>query len=289
MATTETPEFDDLGDLSDRQQAALEALLFRLADDELVVAERYTEWQVRAPTLESDISIGNIAQDELGHARLWYELLKQLGYDETELIWERDPADFTHSTLTELPFAEGDWADAVVRSYLYDEAEDVRLHALESSSVRAVRDRVGKVLAEEDYHLEYARAWLERLAGDEASHERLQAALDRLFPYALTLFEPVGEVEEDVDEFGFRTAPLSEMRDEWLSRVETTLEDLDIEVPELDLPEQYDVHVSPDSLPEAVGRDGEHTTDWPDLHEELTATYDELGRDHASTIMHSDE
>ena len=95
---------------------ALEALLLGLADDEFVLAERYTEWQVRAPTLESDLALANIAQDELGHARLWYDLLYELGHTEEELLFERPAGEFRHSTLVEQPFPEGDWADAVIRS-----------------------------------------------------------------------------------------------------------------------------------------------------------------------------
>jgi ring-1,2-phenylacetyl-CoA epoxidase subunit PaaC len=269
----------DLGDLAaleGREREAVRTLLYRLADDELVAAERYTEWQVRAPTLESDIALSNIAQDELGHARLWYDLLERFGDDETDLIWERDPATFRHSTLVELPFEAGDWADAVVRTHLYDVAEDVRLHALAESSVPAVRDRVGKVLEEEEYHLDHAHSWLEHLAADEEGRRRVDAAVDRLSPHALTLFEPAGDVETAIDDLGVRTASLEEMREEWLTRVHGTLDGLGVAVP--------------DAAPaDPVGRDGAHTDHWSDLHAEMTRTYDELGRDSATHIMVSDE
>ena len=119
-----------------------EAELFRLADDEYVLAERYTEWQIFAPTPESDLALANIAQDEFGHARLWYDLLQEeYGYEEPDLLWERDPTDFVHSTLVELETPEGDWADTVVRGYLYDVAERLRLDALEDSSCETIADR----------------------------------------------------------------------------------------------------------------------------------------------------
>jgi ring-1,2-phenylacetyl-CoA epoxidase subunit PaaC len=289
MAQAEPVEFTDPEDLDEAGEAAVKDLLFRLADDELVIAERYTEWQVRAPTLESDISLANIAQDELGHARLWYEVLKQFGHDETDLIWERDAAEFRHSTLTELPFEEGDWADAVVRSYLYDVAEDIRLHAMANSTYAPIRDRVGKVLGEEDYHLEYAESWLRRLAADDAGRDRVQAAVDRLYPYALTLFEPTTEeLEEAVVDLGIRSEPLVELRDEWHDRVRSFAADVDIDVPDLDLPEQYDIHVSPDELPEHVGRDGDHTEHWPPLLDEMTEAYRYLERDYATRIMYDE-
>ena len=87
MAATDA-DFAVPADLSDEEREAVEHLLYRLADDEFVVAERYTEWQVKAPTLESDLALSNIAQDELGHARLWYDLLEDFGYEEADLVWE---------------------------------------------------------------------------------------------------------------------------------------------------------------------------------------------------------
>ncbi|MFC7045321.1 1,2-phenylacetyl-CoA epoxidase subunit PaaC [Halobacteriaceae archaeon GCM10025711] len=271
--------------LSDREREAVRELLFRLADDELVIGERYTEWQVRAPTLESDLALSNIAQDEFGHARLWYDLLEDFDATESDLIWERDAADFRHSTLAELPFAEGDWADPVVRSYLYDAAERLRLEALRESSYPRIVDRVGKVLREEEYHLEHAEKWVQRLAADDDGRERVQAAVERLFPYALTLFQP-GEFEDDIVDLGVRTETLGDLREAWLDEVVPFLESVGVAVDDAQLPEQYDVHHLPDAeLPDHVGRDGSHTDDWFDLHEEMTSTYRELGRTDTAHIM----
>lgn len=272
MATTES----DLGgpdELSEDEQRAVEAQLFRLADDELIFAERYTFWQVRAPTLESDLAISNNAQDELGHARLWYEAIQQFDYSEESLIYESDPDDFQHSTLVELPFEKGDWADAIVRAYFYDEAEDIRLAALEDSAYEVIRNRTSRIQGEEDYHLEHAKSWLERMAVDEDASERVQETIDRLYPYALTLFEPVGDVEDDIVDFGIRTRSLDEMRSEWEDRITEFLADLGFEVPT-------------DAEPATpVGRNNEHTEHWHDLHEEMTSSYRNLGRDTATVIM----
>ena len=272
MASAE--QLPDPADLSDEEREAVETLLYRLADDEFVLAERYTEWQVRAPTLESDLALANIAQDELGHARLWYDLLQDFGPDEPELVWERDPSEWHHSTLTELPFDEGDWADPILRSYLYDAAEEIRLAALEDSSYARIRDRVGKIQGEEDYHLEHARNWLERLTEDEGSRERVQDALDRLWPHAQTLFAPTDDaIEERIDDLGLRTKSLSAMREEWHDAVVPYLEGLGLAVE------------SDADLPDATGRDQSHTDDWEPLWEDFTKTYRELGREEATRIM----
>lgn len=250
----------------------VEELLFRLADDEYVIAERYTEWQIYAPTIESDLALANIAQDEFGHARLWYDLLEERGYEEKDLLWERAPEDFRHSTLCELAFEEGDWADPVVRSYLYDTAERLRLEALVDSSEPAIASRVNKVLSEEDYHREHAQSWLERLSEGE-SRERVQAALDRLFPHALSLFDP-GENEGEIVSEGLRTESLSALREEWFAVTIPYLESLGLSMPE---PEEVE-------RPEVRGRDGSHTSEWFDLHESFTSTYHELGFDEPTRL-----
>ncbi len=274
------------GTLSDDQREAVETLLYRLADDEFVLAERYTEWQVRAPTLESDLALSNVAQDELGHARLWYDLLEDFGHTESGLTWERPPGEWHHATLAELPFEEGDWADAVVRHYLYDVAEAIRLDALEESAYGRIRDRVPKIRDEEEYHRNHARAWVERLAESDDSRERVQAAVDRLLPYALTLFAPTDPaIEERIDELGLRTASLQEMREEFLDTVDPFFESLGLSVADAQLPAQYDVHHSEFELPDHVGRDTDHTDDWDDLYEEFTHTYRELGRSGTTRIM----
>ncbi|KPN31054.1 phenylacetate-CoA oxygenase subunit PaaA [Halolamina pelagica] len=272
MATSRS----DLGapdELSERERDAVEAQLFRLADDEYIQAERYTFWQVRAPTLESDLAVANNAQDELGHARLWYDAIQQFGYSEESLLWESEPDDFQHSTLVELPFSEGDWGDAILRGYLYDVAEEIRLAALEESTYREIRERTSRIQGEEDYHVEHAENWLRRMADDEEARQRVQAALDRLYPYALTLFEPVGDIEEDIVDLGIRDATLEEMRDEWQERTTAFLTDLGFEVPT-------------DAEPATpTGRDNEHTQHWHDLHEEMVSSYRNLGRHEATTLM----
>ena len=272
MSATE-PDLGSADDLTERERKAVEAQLFRLADDEYVQAERYTFWQVRAPTLESDLASANNAQDELGHARLWYDAIQQFGYSEESLLWESEPSDFQHSTFVELPFEEGDWADAVLRAYLYDVAENIRLSALENSSYKVIRERTSRIQGEEGYHVEHAESWLQRMAQDSDASRRVQEALDRLYPYALTLFEPVGDVEDDIVDLGVRTMTLEEMREEWTDRITEFLTDLGFDVPTDEDP----------ATP--VGRDNNHTEYWDELYEEMVSSYRNLGRHEATKLM----
>lgn len=258
----------DREDLTEDAQTALKGLLFGLADDEFVHAERLTEWQIYAPTLESDLAVANIAQDEFGHARLWYDLLEELGYTEADCIWERPPAEWEHTTLVERPIPEGGWGNTVLRGYLYDTAERIRLEAMVETSYAPIADRVGKVSSEEEYHREHAVNWLERLAADETGRERLQTALDELLPHTLTLFEPAVD-EPTVRKWGFRRESPAEMEREWWETVRPTLESLGLSVPAFEAVERA-TNVDPETG---------HTDAWPELWESFTATYRELEPD----------
>jgi len=194
--------------------------------------------------------------------------------------------EWRHSTLVELPFAEGDWADAILRSYLYDVAEAIRLAALADSSYARIRDRVGKIRGEEGFHREHAERWMERLTSDDQGRERMQDAVDRLLPHALTLFAPTDEeIEARIDDLGLRTATLDEMREQWLDTVVPYLEDLDLHVGDAELPAEYDASHDDVELPDAIGRDQSHTDAWSELYEDFTRTYDELDRESATRIM----
>lgn len=255
-------------ELTARQREAIEALLFRFADDELIAGERAIDWAVIAPTLEADVSIANIAQDELGHARLWYDALGEFGYTERELIYERDFDHFRHATVLEYPMEAGDWAGTIVRMYLYDTAEWLRLEAVADSTYLPIAARAERILNEESYHREHAENWLERLASTETGRTRLQDALDRLYQPAQTIF--AGSDEPAVD--GFRTESLSTLRSDWRGVVESKFTSLGLTVPPVD-------------SPAPLGRDGNHTEHWKPLFDEIVETYHDLERTEPTKIM----
>ncbi len=169
---------------------ALIAKLTALADDEVVLAQRLSEWVAHAPILEEDIAIANLAQDELGHAKLYLELRQELdGSDPDELVFFRDPLEYQNAILVELP--KGDWAFTMVRQYLFDLYENLWLEEARRSAYSPLAEVAERVLKEERFHLRHSALWVERLGlGTEESHARAQKALETLFPYAKQLFAP---------------------------------------------------------------------------------------------------
>ena len=155
--------------------------LLRLADDELILGWRNSEWTGIAPFLEEDVAFSSIAQTEIGHARAWYELAaKELGSDADSLAFDREPEDYLCSPLVELRLA-GDWARTIARHWLYENADAIRIQVLLNSTNREVAGLAEKIDREEAYHRMHAAMWEERLRDEP----KFGVAIDELWPYAL--------------------------------------------------------------------------------------------------------
>ncbi len=160
-------------------------LLLKLADDELIVGWRESEWTGIAPALEEDVAFSSIAQNEIGHARAAYELAAQeLGTDADALAFDRRPEEYLCAPLVELRLME--WAPAIARRRLYELADALRLEALAASDDPEVAGLARKIEREETYHRMHAEMWHERLRDEP----RYRDALARLWPYALGVVEP---------------------------------------------------------------------------------------------------
>jgi ring-1,2-phenylacetyl-CoA epoxidase subunit PaaC len=181
--------------LATEARDALAEALLGLADDELILGHRASEWCGHAPLLEEDIAFANLALDEIGHASLWYTRVADLRGEEVDtypdqLVYFRPPAAFRNLQLVELP--RGDWAFSLLRQYLFDAAEACRLPALAQCAYRPVAEIARKIQTEELYHLRHSQAWVRRLSmGTAESHQRMQNALDELWPYTLQIFAPL--------------------------------------------------------------------------------------------------
>ena len=172
-----------------RSEDAISQLLIALADDELILGHRDSEWTGHAPILEEDIAFSNIAQDEMGHALVWYSLNERItGQSPDRMAFERPWSEFRCCNFVAQP--RGDFAYTVVRQFLFDMAEQVRLMSFSGSSYAPLRDAAAKILKEEGYHMLHTQSLLERLGtGTEESHRRMQTALEKAFPQAAGIFE----------------------------------------------------------------------------------------------------
>jgi ring-1,2-phenylacetyl-CoA epoxidase subunit PaaC len=165
-------------------------LLLKLADDELIVGWRDSEWTGIAPALEEDVAFSSIAQNEIGHARAAYELVAQdLGTDADALAFDRHPDEYVCAPLVELRLME--WAPAIARRRLYELADALRLESLAASDDPELAGLARKIEREETYHRIHAELWHGRLENEP----RYTEAIRRLWPYALGVVEPEQRAE----------------------------------------------------------------------------------------------
>jgi ring-1,2-phenylacetyl-CoA epoxidase subunit PaaC len=173
----------------------LKNLLYAIADDNLVMGHRHSEWTGLGPVLEEDIAFSSIAQDQVGLSFQLYTLLNEkLGEDIPDRIaFTRDEKAFRSAQLVEHPIGEYDFS--LVRQFLFDHAEAVRFANLAECGWEPIHGLAKKVLGEIKYHTFHADTWLKKLAaGTEESRARMQSALNYTYPMALGLFEaPEGE------------------------------------------------------------------------------------------------
>lgn len=215
--------------LSSALRHALAAYLLAWADDELVLGHRDSEWTGFAPQIEEDVAFSSLAQDELGHAAVLYDLIAGLrGDDRDRLALRRPAAEYRHAALVEQP--NGDWADTIARHYLYDLADSYRIDMLADAAYAPLAALARKMQREEHYHLMHDEAWWARLRdGTAESRERLVAAARRAVPLAVDLF---GETdgEHDLVAAGIMPCPSGGLLEEWRLRVEPLLRELDGDV-----------------------------------------------------------
>jgi len=226
--------------------AAVVGYALALGDDALIASHRLTEWVARAPQLEEDVALGNIALDLLGQARLLYQYAGSLEHPsrtEDDLAYFRDERAFRNVALVERP--NGDFAVTMARLLLFSAYQCELYGRLAGSADETLAAIAAKAVKEVDYHRDHARQWVLRLGdGTSESHSRMQAGLDAEWPWAAELFDN-GWVDQTLLGGGDAVDPAS-LEEPALAWVEAVVSEATLTVP-----------TSPSAV--AAGRDGRHT------------------------------
>ncbi|MYA11158.1 MAG: hypothetical protein F4Z32_06770, partial [Gemmatimonadetes bacterium] len=163
--------------------------ILSLADTKRLLGIRYSDWILGSPSIETGIAASSMAQDEWGHARLLYSMLKRLGFDPVAVEQDR-PAERYYSAPA-LDDSFPDWAAFVAATIVVDGALAVALESFSHGNFALARSRVPKMLAEEEYHRQFGAAWFARLAdagGEGAAH--LERAARAMLPSTLAWLLP---------------------------------------------------------------------------------------------------
>ncbi|MFE9681839.1 1,2-phenylacetyl-CoA epoxidase subunit PaaC [Streptomyces sp. NPDC006285] len=243
-----------------RTDADLAVHLLRLGDDALVLGQRLCQWITRAPTIEEDLALSNIALDLIGHARILLTLSGRLdgsGRTEDDLTFTRSERQFTNALLTELP--DEDFAVTVARQLAYTHYAVLYYEALADcadTELAAFGTRAAKEVA---FHRLHAERWTRRLGrGTPESTRRMQRGLERVWPYIGELFDE-DEVVRRLAASGTVPSP-APLRAEWEQRVTGVVTDAGLTVP------------APTWSAEG-GRSGLHTEEFGPLIAELQSVH----------------
>lgn len=239
---------------------ALKELLYKLADDQLIIGHRNSEWTGMGPLLEEDIAFSSMAQDKIGQSHALYKMLHDLGEAEPDTIaFMRNSDQFHNCKFTELPNGEYDFS--LIRHFLFDHAEAIRFKLLTQSSYTPLADLAKKIQGEIRYHTMHANTWIKQLGtATDVSIQRLQAALDMALPYALGIFEP-SPYEQDLITTGIFVGE-KVLEDEWKATIKAVLQQTQLTLPALDT-----------ITPAYGGRAGMHTEELQPLVEEMSAVF----------------
>jgi len=214
-----------------KTDAALFELALRMGDNALILAQRVGAWCGHAPILEEDIALANVALDLIGQTKMWLGLAGDIegrGRSADDLAFLRDARSFRNALLVEQP--NGDFAQTLMRQYLFDAWHHPMLVALKSSSDKRVPEIAEKAEKEARYHLERSQDLIIRLGdGSEESHERMQAALDTLYPFAGELYAPDAI---DADLAARKIAPdLGDIGKQYLASLKSTFVEATLKAP----------------------------------------------------------
>jgi ring-1,2-phenylacetyl-CoA epoxidase subunit PaaC len=223
------------------------AFLLRMGDNALILSQQLAKLCGKGPALEEDMALANVSLDLIGQARMWFSYAAELegaGRDEDKLAFLRDAHEFRNLLLVEQP--NGNYADTVMRQFLFDTWHYFRLQSLTNSSDPRIAEIAQKSIKEVTYHARRSADLVIRLGdGTDTSHRKMQAAVNDLWMYTGEMFEQ-DKADHALAMDG--TVPMApDLRQAWLDHVARTFEEATLDMP------------SPDAWMQHGGLHGRHT------------------------------
>jgi ring-1,2-phenylacetyl-CoA epoxidase subunit PaaC len=239
---------------------AIKMLLYKMADDLLIIGHRNSEWTGLGPILEEDIAFSSMAQDKIGQAQALFQLLHELGEQAPDTVaFTRNANQFHNAQFLELP--NGDYDFSLMRHFLFDIADQLRFEMLATSSYEPLAKVARKVKGELKYHVFHANTWITKLgSATEESHARMQAALNDSWNYALGMFEESDAEGQLAAEAIFAGEAILKKR--WLETITPTLLKATLTIPDASVWE-----------PKIGGRKGYHTEHLQPLLDEMSEVF----------------
>ncbi|MCC3290135.1 phenylacetate-CoA oxygenase subunit PaaC [Arthrobacter sp. zg-Y1110] len=218
---------EDIAAAGTRADPDAAAYALRLGDDALVLAQRLGWWISRAPELEEDVALGNIALDLIGHARSFLSYAGSAdGRTEDDLAYWRKDTEFRSVHLVEQP--NGDFARTIARQLVVSFYQFELYGALQHSTDPTLSAIAAKAVKEVDYHRDHSAQWVLRLGlGTDESRRRMIRALELTWPYVAELF---GD-DELLVSLGDRAVLPSSLKPAFDSNIAAVLREAELDLP----------------------------------------------------------
>ena len=225
---------------------SLYKFILLLGDNSMILGQRLGELCGHGPSLETDIALTNISLDLFGEVRSYFKYAAELkGGDHTEdsIAFLRYERDHYNVILNEQP--NTDFAHVIVRQFLFDSYHLLMLKQMMTSADETLSAIAHKSIKESKYHLRFSSEWVKRLgAGTEISHQKMQTAIDQLYPYCFEFFAET-DLEKEMKENGVGY-DLDSMKESYFKNVHQILEEATIHIPKV-------------SARQANGKKGQHS------------------------------
>lgn len=238
----------------------IKELLYKMADDQLIIGHRNSEWTGLGPILEEDIAFSSMAQDKIGQAQALYQILHTLGESHPDVLaFLRNSSQFHNCHFVEAPI--GGYQFSLMRHYLFDHAEILRFESLSNSSFEPLAQVARKYKGEIKYHILHANTWIKQLSlANEEAHNKMQEALNQSWNGALGIFETGPFEELLISDQVFNGEDW--LKNQWLEKILPFLEMCQLNIPEKSL-----------WNPTYGGRKGIHSADLQPMLDEMTEVY----------------
>lgn len=238
----------------------IQELLYKMADDQLIIGHRNSEWTGLGPILEEDIAFSSMAQDKIGQSQALYQILHSTGESQPDVLaFMRNADQFHNCQLTEMPI--GGYQFSLMRHFLFDHAEFLRFESLMNSSFEPIAQVARKYRGEIKYHVLHADTWVKQLSlSTDEAHLKMQEALNQSWNMALGIFEEGPYENELMADHIFIGE--NELKSRWLDKVLPMIESFRLSVPD-----------QKDWNPGIGGRFGKHTADLQPMLDEMTEVY----------------
>ncbi len=206
--------------------------ILMLGDNSMILGHRLSELCGHGPSLETDIALTNISLDLFGQVRSYFQYAAELkgdGATEDTIASLRFDRDFRNVILVEQP--NTDFAYVIGRQFLFDAFHLPLLEQLMNSNDETIAAIAAKSIKESRYHLRFSSSWVKRLGdGTEESHQRMQAAINHLFPFVSELFRET-KIEKEMKELGIG-ADLSLIKTSFNQKIKEVFEEATLEIPD---------------------------------------------------------